>query len=221
MASPAEDAASGTTRTSPGRDVPSESIATYLAQLASATPAPGGGSAAALAGALAAALVAMVCRVTAAREPAAADLATAAGAADRIRQRLTALAGADADAYEALLAARRLPADARASAMRVALRRATEVPLDLVEASRDVLGLCARAAPQARASTLGDLQVAAALARGALDGGAVTVRINLRDSTDTDFPAAAGRKVDALAAEGHGLIEQVLNAIAARAARGE
>jgi formiminotetrahydrofolate cyclodeaminase len=201
------------------RNVGAQSIDGFLAALASGAPSPGGGSAAALAGALAAALIAMVCRVTSEREPAARDLAGLAVTADGLRDRLKGLAGADAEAYEALLAARRLPAHARPAAAQAALRRATEVPIDVVAASRDALALADRIAGVARASTLSDLQVAAALARAALDGAAVTARMNLRDSTDRDFAGVAERHVDTLVDEGWALAERVAAAVGGRTGR--
>jgi formiminotetrahydrofolate cyclodeaminase len=193
-----------------------ESIERYLEALASAAPAPGGGSAAALAGAMAAALVAMVCRVTASRGGDAA-LAGVVASADVLRERLLGLGGDDAAAYEAVIAARRLPPDARPGAVQAALRRATEVPLDVVEAARDVLASCARVAGAARPSTLGDLRVAAALARAALEGAAVTARLNLRDAADPAFVAASDRRLREAEAAGERLHRTASEEIARRA----
>jgi formiminotetrahydrofolate cyclodeaminase len=202
-----------------GRDIEAQSVGAFLDALASGVPSPGGGSAAALAGALAAALVAMSSRVTADRDPAATDLAEAATAADQLRRRLTALAGADAEAYEALLAARRLPPASRAAAAQTALRRATDVPLDLVAAARDTLAMCERIVRRVRSSTLSDLQVANALAVAALEAGAVTAQTNLRDSTDREFAGTARRELDQRVAEGRALAKQVVNAAADRVGR--
>jgi len=192
------------------------SIEAFLDELASGAPTPGGGSAAALAGALGAALVAMVCRVSAARDPGAAELAGTAARADGLRYRLADLATADALAYEAVLAARRLPAQTRETAVQAALRRATEVPLDLVAVSSEVLGLCDEVAGAARASTLGDLGVAVALAGGSLEGGAVTVRVNLKESADAEFAKAAAERVADLIADGRARSERVARVTAER-----
>ncbi len=144
---------------------------------------PGGGSAAALAAALGAALVAMTCRVTAKHAGAAPEehrLDELASNADGLRYRLTALANDDARAYSGVIVARRLPAPERGTAVQDALKRATEVPERLAAESRHVLALCERIAPSARASTLSDLGVAAILAHGALRAAALTARMNLR-----------------------------------------
>ena len=198
-----------------------DTVGRYLADLASAAPAPGGGSAAALAAALGAALVGMTCRVTdkhAGAAPAPVALGALAEEADGLRRRLTALADDDARAYSAVIAARRLPAPERGPAVRHALERATEVPERLATRSRDVLALCERIAPSARASTLSDLGVAAILAHGALRAAALTARMNLAGIGDGDFTGDTTRRLDALVAEGMMLAERIETALAARGA---
>lgn len=193
-------------------------IGRYLDALASAAPAPGGGSAAALAAALGAALVAMTCRVTAAREAAAAEaLGALAEEADALRRRLGALADDDARAYAGVIAARRSPASSRAAAVEDALKRATDVPARLAAESRNVLALCERIAPCARASALSDLGVAALLTHGALRAATLTARTNLASIADAAFTGAAADRLDALLTEGAQLAARIE---AARAARG-
>lgn len=215
---------SGAVAASAGLDggVEADAVGRYLADLASAAPAPGGGSAAALAAALGAALVAMTCRVTAKHAgvaPAPVALGALAGEADDLRRRLTALADDDARAYSAVIAARRLPISERGRAVQHALERATTVPERLVAQSRDVLALCERIAPSARASTLSDLGVAAILAHGALRAGALTARMNLPGIGDGNFTGETTRRLDALVAEGGRLAERIETALAARGAQ--
>lgn len=201
--------------------VEADAVGRYLADLASAAPAPGGGSAAALAAALGAALVAMTCRVTAKHAgaaPALVPLGELADEADGLRRRLTALANADARVYSDVIAARRLPVPERGPAVQDALKRATEVPERLAAESRQVLALCERIAPSARASTLSDLGVAAILAHGALRAGALTARTNLAGIADGDFTGETTRRLDALVAEGLRLAERIETALAARGA---
>jgi methenyltetrahydrofolate cyclohydrolase len=205
-----------------GGGVGEDTVGRYLADLASAAPAPGGGSAAALAAALGAALVAMTCRVTAKHAGAARSvvpLEELAEEADSLRRRFTALANDDARAYSDVIAARRLPVPEREPAVQHALERATEVPQRLAAESRNVLALCERIAPCARASTLSDLGVAAILAHGALRAGALTARTNLAGIADADFTRETTRRLDALVAEGMMLAERIETALAARGAR--
>ena len=190
----------------------------FLAALASGTPAPGGGAAAALAGALAAALVAMVCRVTVARDRSAMALDAVASRADQLRRRLAGLVDDDVDAYRRVIEARRLGAAGR-PVLAVALTRATEVPLALMTGSRDVLRMCLAVGDRARQSALSDLAVAGSLAWGALEAGAVTAIANLKELTDTEFVQASERAAEDLLAEGERLRRQVAETIAARMPR--
>jgi methenyltetrahydrofolate cyclohydrolase len=164
-----------------------ESLEGFLDRLASDSPAPGGGAAAALAAAASAALVAMVCRVTARRAAPSEAMTQVEREADALRTRLIDLVQEDADAFEAVLGARRLPTEQRPAAVRSTLVRATEIPLDIARAAARTLELCDALVARARASAVSDLGVAAALAVGALEGAALTARINLRDLDDPAF----------------------------------
>ena len=177
-------------------------LASFLDRLASGEPAPGGGAAAALAGATAAALVAMACRVTARRAPSEA-LAAAVGAADELRHRLMALMHEDVEAYAAVLESRRAPSERRASLVDAAMRRATTVPLDTARAAAEVLELSATILEALRTSVVGDLWVAVTLAGAALDASALTARVNLQELAEDDFARAARDTLERLAAGAH------------------
>jgi formiminotetrahydrofolate cyclodeaminase len=196
-------------------DAASHPVGVFLAELASASPAPGGGAAAALAGALAAALVAMVARVTIARDASvAAMMEETVTGADRLRDTLTRLVTEDADAYRRLVQSQATPPG---SSTRVdALRSATAVPLSISRHSREVLALCEAVAPRARASTVSDLGVAVALAWAALDSGASTVRANLKSVTDAEFREASEREVRTLLSDGEQARGRVSRMVAER-----
>ena len=186
----------------------------FLAALACGDPTPGGGTAAALGGALAAALVAMVSRATGARDPATTDEMTAiAIRADELRGHLTALVTEDMEAYRGVV-------DARQSKLRDeverALRRATEVPLMVARDTQSVLTLCAAVATRARKSTLSDLGVAAALGWAGLEASALTARTNLGDLQDASFVEASERELAGLLTNGHGARARTLDAITSR-----
>jgi len=177
-------------------------LASFLDRLASGEPAPGGGAAAALAGATAAALVAMACRVTARRAPSEA-LAAAVDAADELRHRLMALMHEDVEAYAAVLESRRAPSERRASLVDAAMRRATTVPLDTARAAAEVLELSATILEAVRTSVVGDLWVAVTLAGAALDASALTARVNLQELAEDDFARVARDTLERLAAGAH------------------
>ena len=191
-------------------------VGRFLDDLASAAPTPGGGAAVGLTGALAAALVAMVCRLTARREPLAPGLLEAASRADELRRRLAHLTTDDAAAYDEVLGARRANDPSAAEA---ALARATDVPLAVARSAGDVLALVGEVAPAARASALADLGVALALAEAALNGAVITARANLVEMADAARARAAGAEIDGLVAQGQARRHRAAEAIAQRSER--
>jgi glutamate formiminotransferase/formiminotetrahydrofolate cyclodeaminase len=158
------------------------------ARLASREPIPGGGSAAALAGAMGASLVAMVAELTIGRPDAAdhaADLVELRDEAVAHQGLLLDLAEQDARAYGGVVAARRMPKGtdeeraARADAMRRTMLAAAEVPLLTAGAALDVLELARVVAPIGNPNAVSDAGVAAQLAAAAVRGAILNVRINL------------------------------------------
>lgn len=182
-----------------------ETLRGLLDGIASPTPSGGGGAAAALAGATAAALVGMVAGVAAHRAPDDAGLREIVGEAEALRERMLALIEGDVAAFGQVVDARRRTDDGRATAVRDALIGATEVPLELAAASTRVLEQCATLLPRARPSTRADLGVAAALAAGALEGAALTVRANLETLDAPAFVAESRRRLDGLLRQGTAL----------------
>lgn len=165
----------------------------WLEELASPAPAPGGGSAAALAGALAAALVAMVSRITSSRKAYAAvasEFAQIAEEADSLRLKLRELVDRDARAYESVLAAYRLPKETEEEKRRRldeidrALLQAAEVPLETARAAAAVLRLARRCAEAGHRSAAADSGVAALLAEAALRGAVYNVEVNVGSLSD-------------------------------------
>lgn len=164
------------------------SAESLLDRFASSDPTPGGGSAAALAGALAAALVEMVAGlpktrtgVPEEREKLDAAKASAAKAGTRLRQ----LVDLDTDAYNAVTAAYKLPKAtddekaARTLAIAKAMRQATDVPLETCERTSEVLRAAAQALAHGNPNAASDARTAIALCRAALDAGAENVRANV------------------------------------------
>jgi formiminotetrahydrofolate cyclodeaminase len=166
-----------------------------IERLATSAPIPGGGSAAALAGAMAAALVQMVVELTTGR-PAAADheteLAELRNEAAGLRAELLALTDSDAAAYDAVIVARRMPREteaergARDAAVAEATRAATLAPLETARAASRVLDLARRVAPIGNRNAISDVGVAGLLAGTALRGGALNVSINIPYLPDGD-----------------------------------
>jgi formiminotetrahydrofolate cyclodeaminase len=180
------------------------SVSDLMGALASSMPTPGGGSAAAVAGALGASLVAMVARLSQGRPryEAHAELhAEAVSAADRARSRFLELAGEDASAYAAYQAARRLPhateleASARAEASAAAARRATSVPLAAVQECHHVIAIAEGLVGRSNTSAASDLDVAALLLECAARGSAANALVNLPAVGDEPFGAGVTAEV--------------------------
>jgi formiminotetrahydrofolate cyclodeaminase len=164
-----------------------ETLDAYLAALASDSPAPGGGSAAAVAGALGAALVAMVARITGANPKYAARLAEAAAlvaAADEVRAALETARRDDERAFGLVVTAQALPKGdeaqraARAAALQAAFAQASAAPLRTAELSLEVLGLSRRGLALENRHLTSDLGCAAELAAAAISAAALNVRAN-------------------------------------------
>jgi formiminotetrahydrofolate cyclodeaminase len=158
-------------------------------QIASAEAVPGSGWVAGIAGGFAAALVAK----SAARSEGWAGAEGARAQALDLRDRLLALAGQDARAYERALTA----LERRESGLARALEKAAEVPLAIAETAADVSQLAAEAAELAEGSARADASAAAALAAGAARAAARLVEANLTAISGDERVARARRAVEA------------------------
>lgn len=170
-----------------------------LESVAAETAAPGGGFAAASAGALAAGLVEMTAKFTLARDEYAERwerMSQVRARARELRGVLLALADGELRAYEPVLAALRLPREdpARTERVREARFAAAQSPLEIARAADSVAQLAAEAAASGNANLAGDAMTAALLAEGACRAAAGLVRINLEaeDPEDRRLKEAAG-----------------------------
>lgn len=159
----------------------------FLDRIAGSEPTPGGGSAAALAGATAAALVQMVASMTKTRTNLPEERARLDAAGQVARESgslLRRLVAEDAEAFEAVVAAYRLPKASEAEQARrkqgvaAAMKRATEVPLQTAEACLAVLRAAQGAAADGNPNAVSDARTGAALAWAGLLGALENVRIN-------------------------------------------
>jgi glutamate formiminotransferase/formiminotetrahydrofolate cyclodeaminase len=157
-------------------------------ELSTDSPAPGGGSAAALCGALAAALSSMVAALTWSKkgaEGARAGMKSLGERAQASKDWFLDAVDRDAEAFRAVLEARRLPRGtaeeqaARAEAMERANETAARVPLEVLGRSIEALELALAAAREGNPASVSDAGVAGACARAAAEGAAMNVRVNL------------------------------------------
>ena len=179
----------------------------FLAAVAAPTPTPGGGSVSALAGALSVALSRMVAglaRGKAGYETVESELTQLEVRAKKTQARLEALIDEDAKAYEAVMAAMRLPKSteeekaARVDAMQRAYRKATEVPLETMERCIEALELAEAAVKKGNRGAVTDAAVAVLLAESAIRGASLNCSINLASIRDEAFRTQAEERVEHL-----------------------
>lgn len=155
--------------------------------------APGGGSVAALAGALGAALAAMVANLPHPKVGFAEvrdELEDVAVRGQQLKQRLLDAIDEDTWSFQRLMEANRVSGAGKAAAVREATLGAARVPLQVTEACPEIVELCARARKAGMAASASDAGVGAAMARAAALGAAMNVRINLQDMADDEDAAA-------------------------------
>ncbi|UCF66273.1 MAG: glutamate formimidoyltransferase [Acidobacteriota bacterium] len=170
------------------------SLTAFADELSRSSPAPGGGSVAAVCGALGAALASMVAALTHAGANAAerSELAALGLRAQQLKDRLLRAIDEDTDAFEGMRAAGRMPRKTdqqqaeREQALVEATRRAIEVPLSVVEAAKDVAELASEIAEHGLEAAVSDAGVAAWCARAAAESAALNVRINLPGLSNAD-----------------------------------
>jgi formiminotetrahydrofolate cyclodeaminase len=171
---------------------------------------PGGGSVAALTGALAAALIGKVCRLTLGRpEFAAYEERTAEidMAAARLEKEFEDLMVKDAAAYREVVMTYRLPKstddenDLRRAALEAAWKKAAEAPLRIAELSREVVGLGRALIGRSNRTTTADIGIAANLAYGAVEGAIIVVKDNLVKIKDRPWADEVLARAEKMAAD--------------------
>jgi formiminotetrahydrofolate cyclodeaminase len=174
-------------------------LSRFLNALRSPDPTPGGGSAAALAGAAGASLLAMVSALPKPRAASPADLDRLKNAGERCTaaaERLESLIDRDAVAYDAVMAAYRLPKGSdderrvRSERIQGAMRGAIDVPLEVMRTCGDALIEAASVAALGNANAASDVEVGIALLAAGLEGARANVEINLGTVKDEVYVAA-------------------------------
>jgi formiminotetrahydrofolate cyclodeaminase len=180
-------------------EIKQQSLQTYLELLASKQATPGGGSAAALMGAQAAALVSMVCNLTIGKPKYAevdADMRALLVEAEALRETLTGMIKADVDVFNQLMACYGLPKSSdeekahRNQQIQIVLKQATIVPLECAKACAKAIALSRVAAEKGNLGVISDAGVAVMSAYAALKSAALNIDINAASLKDRDFAEA-------------------------------
>lgn len=191
----------------PANRLAGKTLRAFVDELSMDSPAPGGGSVAALCGALSAGLSAMVANLTVGKkgyEQAAKDMKTTALRAQRLKDDYLTQVDRDTDAFNRLMDALRLPKGTedqkkeKESAVEEATKGATLVPFEVLQKSIDLLKLAKKAAQKGNRNSISDAGVSGLAARAAAEGAYYNVRINLPGLRDEAFRNSVQRKAAAL-----------------------
>jgi formiminotetrahydrofolate cyclodeaminase len=194
-------------------------IGEFLDELGSGSPAPGGGSTAALGAAAGASLISMVCNLTLGKKKylqVGGEIRKCLANSEKWREALTRFIDEDTAAFNDLMSAYRLSRetpeaeDLRNQAVQKALNRTISVPLNVAKGSVALLELAKTAAEKGNVNSISDTGVAALMMYTALKGALYNVRINLHSVKDSDRKNALSETVNRLLKEGEELRDSVL-----------
>ena len=200
-------------------------VAAFLDELASSSPAPGGGSVAALAGALGAALTTMVCAVTIGKKKyvdVEDDMKKILRTSEGLRSRFAGLVKEDAAAFTKVMEAYALPKEndlqkaLRTAAIQGATKEATLVPLEVMKHCIDALALTKEVAEKGNANSISDAGVGALMLHAACEGAALNVKINLAGVTDSEFVGWKSDEVESLLRTSRLMAEETRSIVAAK-----
>lgn len=173
-----------------------QSIQLFLDELASSASTPGGGGAAAIMGAMGAALVSMVCNLTVGKkkyQDVEAELKSVLEQAEGLRGRMTDMIQADVEVFDRVMASYKMPKQtdaekaARSEEIQAALKAATDVPLECARASAEVIMLSRSVADNGNLNVISDAGVAVLAGYAALKSAALNVYINVGSIKDQAF----------------------------------
>ncbi len=194
------------------------SVTELISRFSDGTPTPGGGSAAALASATGAALVAMVARVTAKGKKfadRAEEMEKIASQADELSARLLQLVTEDSASYDAVSAAFRLPKDtdeekaSRSEAIQSAMKVAAFTPMMTLEASLSALALATEVVERGNPNCITDAVMAALMCETGMQGASMNIAINLGSIKDGEFNANAEITMSRARSEAKALLTRV------------
>lgn len=206
-------------------EIKDKSVQTFIDELASKAPTPGGGSAAAVMGAQAAALVSMVCNLTIGKPKYAEvelEMKDLLAKSEALREVLVGMIKADVDVFDRLMATYGLPKDsddekaARSEAIQSVLKEATVVPLECARACAETIVLSRIAAEKGNVGVISDAGVAVMAGYGALKSAALNVYINAAGLKDRVFADAKLAELEAILDGADAAAEEVYQIVKAK-----
>lgn len=175
----------------------------FLDELASSSPAPGGGSVSALLGALSSALTSMVCRLTEGKkgyENVTEDIRKVLEESEAIRKRTTELIDEDTSVFNQVMSAYKIPKDNPDRLIKIqdAMKKATEVPLKTMRECYRAMELAKIIAEKGNVNSVSDAGVASITANAGIQGASLNVMININFIKDDDFVSKITEEVTQL-----------------------
>jgi len=168
----------------------------FLDDLASSSPAPGGGSVAALSGALGSALTSMVCNLTIGKEKYSkveAEIKKVLKNSEKLRKKLTEFIDEDTNAFNDVIKAFKMPKDTkekkekRSKAIQEGYKKAAKIPLQTANTCYKIFDIAKIVAEKGNKNSITDAAVSALMARAGVQGAILNVRINLDSIKDKEF----------------------------------
>jgi len=197
-------------------------VSRFLDELASASPAPGGGSAAALAAAVGSALSSMVCNLTIGKkkyEQVEAEMKRVLRKSEELRSIFSSMIDRDAAAFNKVMEAYSLPKETedqkalRTAAIQEATKEAALVPLELMKHVIDAFALTRVVAEKGNVNSISDAGVSALMLHAACVSAALNVRINLAAIRDTEFVGWKEEEVSSLRRTSDSMLEETLGIV--------
>jgi formiminotetrahydrofolate cyclodeaminase len=195
-----------------------DSIEQFLENLAGKSSTPGGGSAAAVIGAMGAGLVSMVANFTAGKkgyESVNDEMQSILGRSEKYRAQFVDMIQEDVDVFNGVMAAYGMPRETdkeketRSSAIQESLKKATDVPLECAVLCLDVIELSRLVAEKGNTNVISDAGVAVLAAEAALGSAALNVYINIANIKDTEFAEDRRKRLEGILIASAPLTEQV------------
>ncbi|MGE4413121.1 MAG: cyclodeaminase/cyclohydrolase family protein [Candidatus Caldatribacteriota bacterium] len=202
-----------------------QKIKTFLDSLASESATPGGGSVAALTGAMSAALISMVSNLTVGKEKyrhLEDDIKLLLQKSESLRAKLEELMEKDVEVFNQLMAIMKLPRNneeekrERNQKMQIALIEAAKVPLEVARKSKELIDICQEIADKGNKNAISDAGVAVILAEAAFDSAIINVKINLNMIKDEKRNNSLTEEINNLNASVKGKKDKVLEKVLAR-----
>ena len=195
-------------------------ITSFLSELASSSPAPGGGSVAALAGSLGAALSSMVCNLTIGKEKyndVEGDIKEVFKKCEEIRKRLTKLIDEDTQAFNDVIKAFKMAKETeeqkkkRSNAIQEGYKKAASVPLETAKTCEKILDLAKVVAEKGNQNSITDSAVSALMAQAGVESAVLNVKINLGSIKDETFVKNISSELDLLNKNTRKKTEEILS----------